>query len=278
MKARLVVNGMKIDSCKQLLQWALPRMGYRWDGFRRVYRQVCRKIRARMAELGLHDHEAYRRRLEEDPGEWKSLDRCCPVSISRFARDLTTWNCLRRRILPELVDRCRRSGDMLRLLSLGCASGEEPYSISILMHEDVPGAGDIPWRILAFDRHLELLARVRRGRYPASSLSPLEPELAARAFEADGDELVLREKYKHAVRIAAMDIREALPRGRFPLILCRNMAFTYFAREEQERTLARLLEILEPGGFLVIGAKESLPALPPAFEPVDGAPGVFRRS
>src|SRR5262245_29735844 len=90
--------------CVELLQWALPRLGLRWRGFKNLRRQVCRRISARAAELGISDAASYRRRLEEDPDELQKLDALCFVTISRFYRDHRIFDALRHTLLPKLAE------------------------------------------------------------------------------------------------------------------------------------------------------------------------------
>ncbi len=124
---------VKDADCTEFLQWALPRLGMRWPGFRRVRGQVCKRLRRRMAELGLRDLADYRALLETHPEEWTRLDGLCRISISRFYRDQGVWRTLEREILPRLADRARARGETrLRIWSAGCASGEEPYTLALL--------------------------------------------------------------------------------------------------------------------------------------------------
>ena len=115
--------------CIALLQWALPRLEQRWEGYRRVRRQVCRRLAVRIRTLGLSDVAAYRARLEADPAEWVEFRNCLPITISRFFRDREVFRALAQEVLPALADGVRQAGQrVLRAWSAGCASGEEPYS------------------------------------------------------------------------------------------------------------------------------------------------------
>ncbi|MFP3941442.1 MAG: CheR family methyltransferase, partial [Thermoanaerobaculia bacterium] len=120
---------MRDDDCVRFLQWALPRLGMRWSGFRKVRRQVCRRITRRMGELGLRSLREYRERLEAEPGEWRELDRLCRVTISRFWRDRGTFRTLEETVLPALAGAALETGNAtLEAWSCGCASGEEAYT------------------------------------------------------------------------------------------------------------------------------------------------------
>src|SRR5215218_3800261 len=109
---------MRDSECVAFLQWALPRLGLRWAGFRRVRRQVCRRIVRRAAELGLPSLDAYRAHLDAHPGEWEVLRSLTPVTISRFGRDRGVFGALERDVLPALADAAHAAGrDRLRVWS-----------------------------------------------------------------------------------------------------------------------------------------------------------------
>jgi chemotaxis protein methyltransferase CheR len=244
--------------CTALLQWALPRLSMRWAGFRRVRGQVCKRLRRRMADLGLRDPADYRALLKTHPEEWTRLDGLCRISISRFYRDQGVWRTLERELLPNPIDRARARGETrLRIWSAGCASGEEPYTLALLFAFGAALRGCRP-EILATDADPHLLQRARRACYPETSLRDV-PEHWHIAFEQSGEEYCLRVVYRGAVHFVQQDIRRAFPEGRFDLILCRNLVFTYFETAVQAEIARRLAERLETGGMLLLGIHESLP-------------------
>ncbi len=263
--------------CVALLQWALPRMGLRWPGFRRVRRQVCRRVARRMAELGLPDASAYRARLEADPAEWSTLDAYCCISISRFCRDRRVFEDLAGHVLPDLARAAMADGrPCLRAWSAGCASGEEPYALRIVWALGVASAfPGIELEIVATDASPVMLERARRGLYPASALREISAAWRARAFTETGSGYRLREDFRAGVQLLRQDVRKEMPPGPFDLILCRNLAFTYFDRERQCETLAGLAARLAPGGALLIGAHETLPE-PAGLSPSARTPGLYR--
>jgi chemotaxis protein methyltransferase CheR len=118
---------MNDPQCVQFLQWALPHLGMRWAGFRKVRRQVCQRARQRARELGLSDLNAYRIYLDTHPDEWAVLDSLTPIPISRFYHDRGTFVFLAHDVLPALAAQALDDGrDTLDVWSAGCASGEEP--------------------------------------------------------------------------------------------------------------------------------------------------------
>ena len=263
--------------CVELLQWAAPRLRLRWDGFRRVRGQVCKRIGRRLQALGLPDAAAYRARLEADAAEWTVLDSLCRVTISRFYRDARVFDVLRDELLPPLME-ALPDGSAFRVWSAGCASGEEPSTVAVLFRLGLqPRFPDVRLELLATDADEALLARARRGCYPRGALRELPPEWAARAFPDPGSEPCIDPAYREGVTFLRQDLRTDMPDGPFHLVLCRNVAFTYFAPPLQQEVLARVVTRLVPGGLLVIGGHESLPAHGAELERAAGPLSVFRR-
>jgi chemotaxis protein methyltransferase CheR len=211
-----------------------------------------------MVELGLGGLADYRALLETHHEEWTRLDGLCRISISRFYRDQGVWRTLEREILPDLIERARARGEThLRIWSAGCASGEEPYTLALLFAFGA-GLSGCPREILATDADPHLLERARRACYPETSLRDV-PDSWHIAFDPSGEEYFLRADYLRQVRFLRQDVRHAFPEGRFDLILCRNLVFTYFETELQAAVARRLAERLEAGGMLLLGIHESLP-------------------
>ena len=119
--------------CVEFLQWALPQLGLRWPGFRKVRRQVHKRIVRRLNELGLTQISEYREYLQTNSDEWSVLDGFTRISISRFYRDRDVFNHLRDVLLPDAARASQvRGEEQLRIWSAGCASGEEPYTIAMI--------------------------------------------------------------------------------------------------------------------------------------------------
>ena len=253
---------MNDSECVGFLQWALPPLRMRWEGFRKVRRQVCRRIERRRRELGLAGLPAYRAYLEENPDEWPVLDSLCRVTISRFYRDRGVFAFLEREVLPTLADAALEAGrDRLDLWSAGCASGEEPYTLALVWELGL--ASRLPrlrLNVLATDADEALLARARRACYGTSTVKELPEDWRRRAFTPRNGLLCVRDEIKRCVTFSRHDIRAEPPAdGPFDLVLCRNLVFTYFDAELQQELAARIVETLRPGGGLVVGAHEAPP-------------------
>jgi chemotaxis protein methyltransferase CheR len=266
-------------ACVEFLQAALPRLGLRWPGYRKVRGLVCKRLNRRLRELGVPDLAAYRARLEADPGEWRVLDALCLIPISRFYRDRGVFERLENGVLPALAGAAAARGrNELACWSACCASGEEPYTLAILWRLRLqPRYPGLRFRVIATDIDARLLERARTGCYRASSLKALPPALLGEAFTRRGLEHCVRDGFR-AVEFLQQDIRDAVPEGEFDLLLCRNAVLTYFAPALQLEVMGRVVARLRPGGALVIGAHEALPEGLPGFAPWDGARAIFKRN
>lgn len=271
---------MKDSEGVLLLQWALPKLHLRWPGFRKVRRQVYKRIDRRLKELGLSGADEYRAYLDTHPTEWPALDALCWISVSRFYRDKAVFQYLEREVLPQLAQlAAARGGKDARCWSLGCASGEEPYTLAILWKLGLaPRFTALSFRILATDADPQAIERARRGYYPARSAKDLPGDWLASALVPSADGFCLKAEYREPVTFLLQDVRQSVPEDHFHLILCRNLAFTYFDDELQQVILQRIVERLLPGGALVVGSSESLPEGVPDLEPWAKKLGVYRRA
>lgn len=245
----------------QFLQWALPRLKLRWHGFRKVRRQVCKRIDKRIADLKLTGLDSYRKYLENRPEEWDVLDHFCRITISRFYRDSVVFDYLGSDVFPNLATSFKRKNiKTIRVWSGGCASGEEAYTMAILWHYLMfPMYPDLRLEIIATDIDPVMIKRGKASCYEMSSLRNLPPEWLSRAFDHKNGFYFLKQPFKESVCFELLDIRTQAPAGIFHIIFCRNLAFTYFKQELQQLVLKRFYEKIEQGGVLITGTHERVP-------------------
>ena len=267
------------DECAAFLQWALPRLRLRWAGFRKVRGQVCKRLRRRLHELGLATLDEYRGRLDDNPEEWAVLDAFCRITISRLYRDRGVFDVLGAAVLPQLAAGAALEGRPVRCWSAGCASGEEAYTLKILWDLEVaPKATAARLEVLGTDADERPLRRAAQACFAFGSLKDVPAPWRDLAFEERVRCWCVRPAHRAGVAFARQDIRSDLPPGRFDLILCRNLAFTYFETGLQRAILDRLAAVLRVGGYLVIGAHEQLPDGDAPFAPVAGCRAILRLS
>lgn len=254
-------------------------MGFRASGFRRVRGQICKRIRRRLHELGLHDLAGYRRYLQGTPDEWETLDSLCHITISRFCRDRRVFDWLRRRGLPELAAQSVMDGrNRLTCWCAGCAGGEEPYTLRIIWNLCLASRfKGMRFEIVASDVDPVMLARARNAVYSVGSLRELPADLKDRAFVPEDQKFRLRDSFRSGTRFLQQDIRCEMPDGPFDLLLCRNLVFTYFAEPVQRKLLSRMSGRVRGGGFLIVGRDEKISGDPAVFQAVGEAPGTYRR-
>jgi chemotaxis protein methyltransferase CheR len=275
----IVESQMNDTDCVAFLQWALPRLDLRWSGYRKVRRQVCRRIARRMIDLQLQDLAAYRQRLEADPTEWQALDDCCHITISRFFRDGRVFETLRTRVLPDVAAHAAKEGREARIWSAGCASGEEPYTIKMLWGLEIAHCGpSAPLSLVATDVDAGMLARAHQGIFDATSLRELPSGFIAEAFDHTDSLYSVKPEFRQGISFLIQDLRTQTATGPFDLVLCRYVAFTYFVEPLQRRTLSRILTELLPGAYLAIGTHERIPDRAAGLTPVSDSPQVFQKT
>lgn len=238
------------------LQWSLPRLGLRWEGFRNLRGTVRKRLLRRMAELGIRDLDEYRTRLDTTEDEWRELSQLCRIPISRLYRDRAVFDRLRFEILPECAEAAARTGRPVRIWSAGCASGEEPYTLAILWALEIaPRHPDLTLDLVATDIDKTMIARAKQGCYAAGSLRELPATWKEAAFD-HGHLYCVRDAIRRLVTFRLEDMREVMPDGPFDILLCRNSAFTYFDEAVQAAVLSRMIMRLQPDAVIVVGTHE----------------------
>ncbi|MFO8235257.1 MAG: CheR family methyltransferase [Bacteroidales bacterium] len=250
---------MKDDNCVEFLQWALPKLNFRWKGYKKVRKQVCKRIQRRMNELQLNNTEEYKIYLQNNKNEWKILDIFCRITISRFYRNQKIFEKIGIEILSYLF----KNQDKVRCWSVGCASGEEPYSVSLIFFNIIHSISPVKEiEIIATDIDSNVLNRAKNGCYEYTTIKELPEHWKTKCFNKVSSTYCIKNKYKEVVQFQQQDIREKKPEGKFNLILCRNLVATYFEKELQKKILKEMSQKLNKHGFLVLGKNENTDTLP----------------
>jgi chemotaxis protein methyltransferase CheR len=226
-----------------------------------AYKDKClrRRIAVRMRACGAHTYSDYQAVLDRSPEEYERLKDAITINVTRFYRNADTWDLLRDTVLREI---CADVQHEVRAWSAGCSSGEEPYTLAMLLAEclETQGRTDRLGLITidATDIDRECLARAQTARYSPEALAEIPEGLAQRYFESDGGFCRVAERVRRRVVVRASDlINDPPPRRNYHLILCRNVVI-YFGRATQERVFNAFADALAPGGFLVLGKVETL--------------------
>lgn len=221
-------------------------------------RFLLRRITIRQRACGASTLRAYLKLVSQSPVERGRLVRALTVHVSQFYRNPSTFRAIQAEVLPVLLARRHADGRPLRLWSVGCACGEEPYSLAILLLEHGTERRQAhSSTIYATDIDPVSLHRAREGRYSAASLATLPAPWRKRHFAREADRYLIGPEARRLVVLKIHNILEPVPFGRIDLILCRNVLI-YMTEALQGRVLQALVEALNPGGFLVLGKVEGL--------------------
>ncbi|HUF12775.1 MAG TPA: protein-glutamate O-methyltransferase CheR [Longimicrobiales bacterium] len=223
------------------------------------YKEKClrRRLAVRMRARGVHRYGDYATLLDSDPEEYERLLAAVTINVSKFFRNPDVWHVVRDVVLPDLLE---RSGPV-RIWSAGTATGEEPYTIAMLLREALEASGRLGelrrFRIEGTDLDAQAIERARYAAYPALAMVEMPAAARARWFEPDAPPFRVREEVRRMVRFTQGDLIREPARSELDLIFCRNV-FIYFERELQEELLRRFAAALRPGGWLVLGKVETL--------------------
>jgi len=236
---------------------------------------IERRLRRRMSQLNLATPADYMERIRKEEGEVKELLNTVLINVTEFFRDPQAWDVLRTEVLPLLVGRMR-SGDVFRAWSAGCASGEEPYSLAILIADQLgPRLSEFDIKIYATDIDDDALNTARRGEYPPDKLRRVRPEWRHQYFTDSNPCRVTREIRRMLIFGKSNLISDA-PISHCQLVLCRNVLI-YFDALAQRQVFKRLHYALEPNGILFLGKAESKLSESHFFRPVNSRWRIFQR-
>jgi chemotaxis protein methyltransferase CheR len=236
-------------------------------------------VRARLAKrlraLGLTEYDAYLDVVERDPArrEFTEMVDVLTTNKTSFFREQAHFDFLQDTVLPACPG-------PIRLWSAGCSSGEEPYTLAMLLHESVSESAARSARILATDISHRVLATAKAGTYPADALAEAPRGWAQKYWrpvrDASGTaRLEAMPSLRSLIQFGKLNLMERWPmRGPFDAILCRNVMI-YFDKATQQELVERYYALLRPGGYLFVGHSESLTGLSHRFSYVQ--PAVYVR-
>ena len=245
----------------------------------RPYRRstLLRRIHRRMGLQQIDSLSGYLRQLAQDPGEVVALSRDLTINVTGFFRDEQAWHELDRQVVQPLVAE-RPADGVIRAWVPGCATGEEAYSLAMLISERAQEAGKLlDVRIFATDVADTVLPTARAGIYPASIAADVGPERLERFFEpGDEDTYAVRNAIREAVTFAPQNLLQDPPFSKLDLIACRNLLI-YLEPEVQKRVLVLFHFALREDGHLFLGTSETTSSQPDLFEPLSKKWRVYRR-
>ena len=261
---------------ESLLQYLKTSRGFDFTGYKRS--TLMRRVMKRMAALkGIKTYDAYQDYLEVHPEEFATLFSTILINVTSFFRDAPAWDYLATKVIPGMLKAKGASGPV-RICCIGCASGEEAYTIAMLLAEAM---GEKAFRerakVYATDIDSDALTQARHGVYTGKAVATVPAKLRAKYFDSSyADRFVVKGELRRAVIFGRLDLVQDAPISRVDLLLCRN-TLMYFNAEAQSKIIARFHFALNDSGLLVLGKSEMLLSHSDLFSTVDLEHRVFSK-
>jgi two-component system CheB/CheR fusion protein len=239
---------------------------------------LVRRIQARLSQLRIDDVETYIALLDREPDEAQALFNTMLINVTAFFRDPEAWEVLGQHVVPGLLANAESTG-VLRVWSAGCSTGEEAYSVGLLLAERLGGTGrgGIDVKIYGTDVDEDALAVARHGLYRLEQLREVPPALLEGYFTREGQAFRVRRELRRWCIFGRHNLVQDPPLSRMDLVVCRNVLI-YFKSGLQDRVIPRFHYALRDGGFLFLGRSESLLARSRSFTTVSAKSRIFQRS
>ncbi|MDR6773204.1 chemotaxis protein CheB [Azospirillum sp. BE72] len=249
-------------------------IGHDFRGYK--HNTFLRRVQRRMQALRLTDIDSYVDYLREDRTEAAALFRDLLIGVTTFFRDGETFQALEEQVIPHLFAG-KSVGDAVRVWVPGCATGEEVYSIAMLLSEYAETLHSVPKiQVFATDIDEHALEVARTGRYPASLVRDVPADRLKRHFIEDGTSYVVRKEVRDLCIFSAHSIVRDPPFSRIDLISCRNLLI-YLGAELQDQVIPMFHYALRPSAYLFLGVAETIGQHQALFVPIDKKHRLFRR-
>ncbi len=269
-----MIAGRPDTTLEELLVFIKEGRGFDFTGYKRS--TIERRVAKRMASVETERYDDYLDYLELHAGEFAELFNTLLINTTGFFRDPQTWEYLATEIVPPLLA-ARPEGSPIRVWCAGCASGEEPYTLAMVLARVLGDSGfQERVKIYATDVDEEALDLARHGAYPPRQIEDIPGDALERFFERTEQRYVFRKDLRRCVIFGRNDLVQDAPISRVDLLLCRN-ALMYFMAEKQAQILRRFHFTLDDDGYLMLGKSEMLITHTDLFAPVELKWRVFRK-
>ncbi|KRR10648.1 chemotaxis protein [Bradyrhizobium jicamae] len=261
------------DILRRILAHVRVRTGHDFAKYKRA--TVVRRIARRMQVMRCDDPAEYYNLLRDHADEATALLGDLLISVTTFFRDAEVFDALKDDVLPQLFQISQPS-EPIRVWVAGCATGEEAYTIAMLLLEEA-SRHDLrpPIQIFGSDLDARSLSVAREGRYPAAIEADINEERLRRFFVREGDQFRVRQELRDTVLFASHSVLKDPPFSRINLISCRNLLI-YLDRELQQQVCSTFHYALNPGGFLLVGSSETADSPPGLFRTVDRKARIYQ--
>ncbi|NML16077.1 CheR family methyltransferase [Azohydromonas caseinilytica] len=262
------------EALRDVLVLLRARTGHDFRNYKRA--TVLRRLERRMQVNGVPNLPAYRAFLQANADEANALLKDLLIGVTNFFRDAEAFELLQRQVVPELMEQAVHSPAGLRAWVAGCATGEEAYSIAMLLTEQAAQLAQPPKiHVFATDIDEAAIGTARLGCYPSAIETDVSPSRLRRFFDKEGHQYRIRKEVREKVMFAAHNILRDPPFSRLDLISCRNLLI-YLDRDVHGEILEMFHFALKPGGYLFLGSSESADTASQLFSVVDKKNRVFR--
>lgn len=235
-----------------------------------------RRVQRRMQVTQTDTIENYLEYLRTEADEANNLFNDLLIGVTHFFRDTKEFEFLEREVIPKLFEG-KGAGDHIRVWVLGCATGEEAYSIAILLREHMASLDIVPHiQIFATDIDNRALAQARVGRYAASAVKDVAADRLARWFVKEGETYSVVKELREMCLFSQHNLIKDAPFSRLDMVSCRNLLI-YLGAELQNRVIPLFHFALRPGGYLFLGNSENVSRHAKLFTPVDRRFRIFRQ-
>ena len=249
-------------------------IGHDFSGYKRS--TLERRVERRMQVLGIESGEDYLARVKADMDECEALFRDLLINVTRFFRDREHFDVLRECAIEPMVRNHVRGGE-LRVWVPGCSSGEEAYSIAMMIAHEADLNGVRPnVQIFATDIDERMLNIARSGQYPPAALADMPEELRKKYIVIEGETVAVAPRILDMVRFSQHSLIKDAPFSKLDLVSCRNLLI-YFGDRLQQMVIPLLHYALDEGGMLFLGPSETIGRFDDLFEAVDQRARLFRR-
>jgi two-component system CheB/CheR fusion protein len=266
-----------LASAEDALQSILVQLHHHTGHDFRHYKRatVLRRIERRLQVRGVSSLPEYLRLLESDEKEHAALLDDMLIGVTNFFRDREAFEAVERDVVPELF-KDKKAGDEVRAWVAPCATGEEAYSLAMLMADQAALMDHPPsFQVFASDIDDHAIDTARAGLYPASIITDVAPARLRQFFNKDGDRYRIRKSLRDRILFAAHNLLRDPPFSRLDLISCRNLLI-YLNRDVQAKVLQMFHFALKPGGYLFLGASESAESVSDFFIPIDKKNRIYQ--
>ena len=263
------------DAIRVILLRLRGRTGHDFTCYKRS--TISRRIHRRMNVHHIEEPQTYLRYLQDHGEELEQLLQDLLISVTSFFRDPEAFAALAQQGIPRLLEE-RADGETLRVWVAGCATGEEAYSVAILLDEAIRGANRVQEvQIFATDLDAHAIETARHGLYSAAIAADVSADRLRQYFIPEDDSFRIRKNIRDSIVFAVQNLITDPPFTRMDLVVCRNVLI-YLNNEGQQRVLPTLHYALRPGGLLFLGSAESVGNSTGLFEVIDARHKILRRS